>query len=482
MILEAGLFIAGCAIAGIIVYLVMRPNARALAERTERLAEEEKNAATLASRIEDLLGRVHTAEAEASRIPALESRIARLDEQLKERIESVASLQTAIEQERKANDEKLALLDEARRKLADAFAALASQALQNNNEAFLQLAGERLGAAEQQNKSELEKRQQAVAELIAPLRDQLKRYEEQIRGIESLREKAYGELHAQVTSLGESQRGLNEQTHRLVEALRNAPQVRGRWGEVTLRRAVELAGLVEHCDFEEQVSVGTEDGRLRPDMIVNLPEGRSIVIDAKTPLKAFMEAIAAADPEERRAHMRRHADHVAGHMDKLAQREYWSQFKAAPEFVVMFIPGEGFLAAAAEERPDLIERGFERKVILATPATLFALLRTVAMGWRQETIAREAQQISELGAELYERLTLVVKYLGGVGTNLESAVKAYNQAMASIESRLLVTARKFPDLGIAIKKPLPEQIELIETAPSQIQSDERPPNDSDPAT
>ncbi|MCE5230178.1 DNA recombination protein RmuC [bacterium] len=471
MILNICLFIAGSALSGIIVYLLMRPMARTLAERTAQLEEQEKRASDLAARVEDLNGHLHAAEAEASRIPSLEEQIANLDRQLKERIESVAALQANLEQERKAADEKLAILDEARQKLSDAFTALASNALQQNNEAFLQLAGERLSAAERQNKSELEKRQQAVAELIAPLREQLKRYEEQIHGLETLREKAYGELHAQVAQLGESQRGLNEETRRLVHAL-SAPQVRGRWGEVTLRRAVELAGMVEHCDFEEQVSVGTEDGRLRPDMVVNLPEERSIVIDAKTPLVAFMDAINSADPDDRRAHMRRYADHVAGHLEKLSQKEYWNQFKTAPEFVVMFIPGEGFLAAAAEHKPDLIEKGFERKVILATPATLFALLRTVAMGWRQELLAREAQQISELGSQLYERLAVVVKHLGSVGSNLESAVKSYNQAMASIESRLLVTARKFPDLGIAVSKTLPEQVGLIEITPGAVKTDD----------
>lgn len=469
---EAGLFLAGCLIAAIIVYLFMRPMARERDERTARLAEEEKETAKLRDQVRNLTGDLQAAKKEAERVSSLEYRIAQLDEQLKQRIEIVASLQTALEQERKAADEKIALLDEARQKLSDAFTALASQALQNNNEAFLQLAGERLSAAEQQNKSELEKRQQAVGELIAPLRDQLKRYEEQIRGLETMREKAYGELSAQVVSLGESQRGLNEETRRLVHAL-SAPQVRGRWGEVTLRRAVEMAGMVKHCDFEEQVSVGTEDGRLRPDMIVRLPEGRTIVIDAKAPLMAFMDAINSADPEHRHAHMRRYADQVASHLDKLSQKDYWSQFETTPEFVVMFIPGEGFLAAAAEQKPDLIEKGFERKVILATPATLFALLRTVEMGWKQELLTREAQQISALGSELYERLAVVIKHLGSVGSNLESAVKSYNQAMASIESRLLVTARKFPELGIAVTKTLPEQVDLIEIAPSQIQLDER---------
>lgn len=461
---------AGAALAGVMVYLLMRPVGRQLAERSAQLAEEEQHAAELAARAEDLNGRLHAAEAESARIPALEQRIADVDGQLKQRIEAVAGLQTALEQERKAAQEKLALLEDTKKKLSEAFSVIARQALDQNSESFLKLAGERLGAAQEVSKAELEKRQQAVAELVAPLREQLKRYEEQIRGMETLRESAYGELRAQVASLGESQRGLNEETRKLVHAL-SAPQVRGRWGEVTLRRAVELAGMVEHCDFEEQVSVGTGDGRLRPDMIVNLPEARSIVIDAKTPLVAFMDAINSADPEERRAHMRRHAEHVAGHLEKLSQKDYWSQFKTAPEFVVMFIPGEGFLAAAAEHKPDLIEKGFERKVILATPATLFALLRTVAMGWRQELLAREAQQISELGSQLYERLAVVIEHIGRVGSNLENAVKSYNAAVSSIESRLMVTARKFPELGIAVKKTLPEDMGMIEITPSQVQAE-----------
>lgn len=485
--LEAGLFIAGGALAGTMVYLVMRPNARALAERTAQLAEEGKKTDQLRNENKELTGQHHAARKEAERVPILENQIAQLDEQLKQRIETIASLQTAIEQERKASDEKLELLNEARKKLSDAFANLAAQALQQNNESFIQLAGQQFGAAQDLSKAELEKRQQAISDLVKPLQDQLQKYEKQIQDMDLRREHAYGELRSQVVSLNESQKNLDEETRRLVNALR-APQVRGRWGEVSLRRAVELAGMVDYCncDFQEQVSVSTEDGKLRPDMVINLPAGRHVVVDVKTPLKAYIEAVEETDTERRKECLRRHAEQVAAHIDRLSQQNYSALFDFTPEFVVMFIPNEGFLSAALEQRSDLIEHGLSKNVILATPATLFSLLRTVERGWREDKLTREAQQIRDLGCELYARIATLLDYLGKLGASLENSVKHYNEAMNSIQTRLLVQARRFPELGIDTKKSkkLPEEVKLIGVAPTRIntvsaEKDQEPP---DPAT
>ncbi len=381
-----------------------------------------------------------------------------------------ARAEASLEEERRASNEKLALLGEAEKKLADVFKALAADALSQSSRNFLDLAHASLAKHQETAKGELSAREQAITELLAPVQQSLAKVDLRIGEIERAREHAYGALHEQLRGLAETQLVLQGEARNLVRALR-APQVRGRWGEVQLRRVVELAGMVNYCDFDEQASVTAGDTRLRPDLVVRLPGGKSVVVDAKTPLAAYLEAIEATDEETRLVKLKDHARQVREHIVALARKSYCEQFQPAPEFVVLFLPGETFFSAALEQDPSLIEFGPDKNVLLATPTTLIALLKAVAYGWRQEAIAENASAISELGRELHKRLADVGEHITKLGRALGQAVGAYNSAIGSLETRVLVSARRFKDLGITAASDL-EPLVPLEHLPREVSAPE----------
>ena len=375
---------------------------------------------------------------------------------------------------------KLGVLDDARGSLEQTMKALASDALASSGESFLRLAKSQLEQLQQKTTLDLEQRKQAVEHLVAPLKESLSKVDGKLQELEVARTHAYSELTTQVRQLAETQKELRSETGNLVSALRDRPNVRGRWGEIQLRRVVEMAGMLEHCDFETQHHVATEDSRLRPDLVVRLPGSKTVVVDAKCAGQAYLESLSCTDDVERAAKLRDHARQVRDHVTKLSAKGYWSQFAETPEFVVMFLPGEPFFGAALQHDPSLIEYGTEHRVLPASPTTLIALLRAVAYGWRQETIAESAKAISDLGRELYSRLATMTDHFAKVGRGLETAVRSYNETIGSLETRVLPSARKFKEHGVSPAAEL-SPLGVVERSVRTVAAPELPSADADAA-
>ena len=353
--------------------------------------------------------------------------------------------------------------------LINIFQDIANKSLKDNSEIFLKIAEQQLGKQQEKVKSDLNEKEQAVENLIKPIKEALKESRHQISELEKARSEAYGGIKTQLKEMHKTNQSLTQETHNLVSALKR-PEVRGRWGEITLKRLVELAGMVEHCDFDEQVHTLSEDSSIRPDMIVKMPDQRELVVDVKTPLDSYLQAIEAKESSKKEIFLKKHAQNVREHIRKLSRKSYWKQFTRSPEFVILFIPGDQFLSAALNEDPDLIDSALSQQIILATPTSLIALLKAIAYGWKQQALSGNAEQIRELAEALYDRLIVFISHLNKLGKQLSSSVEHYNKAIGSFERKVLPGARKFSKLGVGSKKEIKE-IKSIELPTRKLKND-----------
>ena len=397
---------------------------------------------------------------------------------LAEQKENNAVLKATLDSERHAASERIAELEKARASLSETFGALSNKALKDNSVEFLKLAQENLKQFQIQAQSNLTEKEKSFESLVKPIKETLEKTEKQIREMEMERKQAHSSLTQHLNTMLEAHQALQGETRNLVNALRR-PEVRGQWGELTLKRLAELAGMVEHCDFYEQEHTATEQGSLRPDMIVRMPGQREIVVDVKTPLDAYISATETTDESQRALHLQRHTKNVRERVKELSSKSYWAQFKHSPDFVVLFIPGEQFLSAALDHDPKLLEYAMQQKVILATPTSLVALMRAIAYGWRQESLAKNADQIREIGSELYHRLAIFTEHLSKIGKSLTSSVQSFNKAVGSLDTRILPSAKKFTELGITSEKPI-ESVKQIETSTRSIETAREEKEETDP--